>query len=304
MEHPLSEEDVEGFVRNGYVMLKGAFSRDAAAAARKFLWARLEEDGIAASSPRTWPVRHGIAECYDSADDTVWSDVLTPRLYNAIAQLCGPGPVGKFACGWWVVTFPSVSEAPWAVEGRWHVDGHTYRHFPDSRETGLIPIFLFNDIGPGDGGTALSTGSHIEVGKILWRQAKDGLDCGALSRRARQVLNDSDTIEVNGEAGDVMLMHPFMVHARSRNLGRFGCDSVRFMCHPQVPLLKPMNVGKLGDSISRNELESSFTPVEEAIVCSRRLIEEEDAIGFASFGSKRMRDNCSEQRCSKREREN
>ena len=51
----------------------------------------------------------------------------------------------------------------WAVDGHWHVDGHGYRHFPHSPEIGLIPIFIFNDMGPQDGGTVLSRGSHLEV---------------------------------------------------------------------------------------------------------------------------------------------
>ena len=54
-----------------------------------------------------------------------------------------------------------------------------------------------------------------------------------------------EVVEVNGHAGDVMLAHPFLLHARSKNLGQHGAESVRFMCHPAVPLVKPMDFDKV-----------------------------------------------------------
>ena len=164
---PLAREDIDAFVKEGFVLLKGAFSREAAQAARRELWTRLEQDGIVPHDDGTWPLRHGIAQCYGPEDGDIWREVLTPRLQCAIDQLCGVGRSKTFGCGWWVVTFPGVSQPPWEVNGHWHVDGHGYRHFPHSAEIGLIPIFIFNDIGPEDGGTVLSRGSHIEVSRVL-----------------------------------------------------------------------------------------------------------------------------------------
>ena len=89
--------------------------------------------------------------------------MVTPRLHAAIDQLCGAGRTEPFGCGWWVVSFPGLAEPPWEANGNWHVDGYHYTHYPDSREIGLLPIFIFNDLGPGDGGTALCEGSHVKV---------------------------------------------------------------------------------------------------------------------------------------------
>lgn len=62
--------------------------------------------------------------------------------------------------------------------------------------------------------------------------------------------------------GDVMLAHPFLLHARSKNFGQLGVESVRFMCHPAVPLRAPMQVGRDSSFGGKN----APTPVEAAIV--------------------------------------
>jgi hypothetical protein len=292
---PLSREEVAEFVENGFVTLRGAFSATAAARARKALWERVCQDGISPTDPTTWTRRHGIAEVY-TAETSPWGDVLSPRLRGAIEQLCGAGRTGRFGCGWWVVTFPGVAVEPWGVDGSWHVDGFGYRHLVDSREIGLLPIFLFNDLGPHDGGTLLVPGSHREVARLLWQaDGRGGLDGGRLSRLARTDLDESTAVEVNGRAGDVCLAHPFTLHARSKNLATSSLDSVRFMCHPAVPLREPMNV-RGGEGAGA----AALTPVEAAIVAARPPADEmgvegggrpvdsgnlESIMGFRGFGS-------------------
>jgi hypothetical protein len=160
-ETPLTSSQIQDFIEKGYVLLSGVFSREASQRAKNRLWSRLADDGIT-KDPTTWVRRHGIAEEY-SRDVAPWDEIVTPRLLGAIDQLCGVEKTKPFGCGWWVVTFPGVSDPPWEVDGRWHVDGAGYRHFTDSPNIGLLPIFLFNDIGPCDGGTVLCAGSHRQV---------------------------------------------------------------------------------------------------------------------------------------------
>ena len=135
----LSEEQVREFDERGFTLLEGVFTREAAAAARAFLWKRMGEDGIT-RDPDTWVRRHGIAEIY-TADTQPWDEVITPRLQAAVDRLCGAGRTTNFGCGWWVVTFPGISSPPWAAEGHWHVDGAGYRHFPDSPVTLMPPAW-------------------------------------------------------------------------------------------------------------------------------------------------------------------
>ncbi|CAM9310089.1 unnamed protein product [Discosporangium mesarthrocarpum] len=99
---------------------------------------------------------------------------------------------------------------------------------------------LSPQVRPGEGGTALLSGSHKTVCNLLWTNAGcSGLTGPQLSSASREALLPTkfeDVIETVGSAGDVMLTHPMLLHARSKNLGTRGKESIRFMCHPAVPL--------------------------------------------------------------------
>lgn len=176
---------------------------------------------------------------------------MTWRLRRALDQLCGAERWEDFGLGWWMVTFPEQASPPWGAAGKWHVDGASYQHHVTSKESGLLAIFLFSDIGPGEGGTALAKGSHRWIARLLEDHEPRGMKGGAVSFHARSHLGSqletapdgglSDVVvEVNGHAGDVMLVHPFLLHARSKNLGTKGSDSVRFMCNPNIRLHQEM----------------------------------------------------------------
>jgi hypothetical protein len=47
--------DVDGFVRNGYLAVRGAFDAATAAACRETIWKSLSGQGIRESDPATWP---------------------------------------------------------------------------------------------------------------------------------------------------------------------------------------------------------------------------------------------------------
>ena len=50
-------------------------------------------------------------------------------------------------------------------------------------------------------------------------------------------------MEASGRAGDVVLAHPLLLHARSANLGAVDdADAVRFGCFPNVPMRAPLRL--------------------------------------------------------------
>lgn len=231
-----TESQIDDFVRDGYLLLREAFPRTTAAACRRVLW---DDLGLSPDPPRGWQeyrrhlqVTHG-EDCFMAA--------FTPRVTAAFDQLLGPGrwrlPTGL---GWWPITFPGFRRGPWRppVSG-WHVDGIQFHHHVNSPDQGLLPIFLFSDLGPGDGGTVFAPGSHRLTAKVLAQSEPDGLDCQELGRRVHREPWEH-VIEANGEAGDVLLLHPFMSHAGSDNCGQ----RVRFLCNPCISLKAPMRVGK------------------------------------------------------------
>ena len=109
---------------------------------------------------------------------------------------------------------------------------------------------------------ALLSIARSRVAQLLFEHESEGLPGGELTQRALALPGVlDDLVEVNGKAGDVMLLHPFLVHARSKNLGLQGADSVRFGCFPAVALHENMDLAR--------EEEADCSPVELAIVRAR-----------------------------------
>src|SRR5262249_50668452 len=99
----------------------------------------------------------------------------------------------------------------------------------------LVTLFLFSDVGPGDGGTAMIRGSHLAVARAIadahpgvsWDQLKPGLSAaGVLEPK------DSEIAHLVGQAGDVALMHPFLIHGFGANRG----SHIRFACNPLIQM--------------------------------------------------------------------
>ena len=231
--------------------------------------------------PNTWTIeRYGIAETFTG---TPYRDAYTPRLCSAFDQLMGTGKweESNFGLGWWVVSFPgfwddALEDDPtleWGAAGSWHVDGAHFQHHIDSKEVGLLPIFLFSEIGSHDGGTLLCPGSHHVVARILHEHrlqgGVEGMRGTDVSAEAIARCGDANGIiqhwvEVQGSPGDVVLCHPFMLHARSMNCGRALGRSVRPMCHPAISLKEDMNV--LTPNATLSSLSIVERTIQEAIV--------------------------------------
>lgn len=245
----LTPAQIEQFVEDGYVLLPGAFSQSVAAQIREVVWQGLE---LSPDRPEEWtkPLVH-LPRTFGGA---VIEQAFTPRLYGALDDVMGEGrwnPVSEL--GWWPVAFPGFDSAPWQEPTRgWHIDGIQFHHHLNSPDQGLLPIFILSDIGAGDGGTALSLGSHKICARILRDAEPEGLDLATLSRLVNEVPRER-VIEVNGQAGDVVLIHPFVLHARSPNVGA----KVRFICNPCYSLKAPMQFDRP---------DGNYSAVERAIV--------------------------------------
>ncbi|KAH8059897.1 hypothetical protein JL720_13707 [Aureococcus anophagefferens] len=134
---PLSADDLAQFVRDGYCLLPGAFPRDVAFDCRDALWRRVGDLGIAADDPATWSLapkgRLGLQDVFRESDlGAPWAECWSDRLRAALDQLCGAG--------------------------RWVDDDALGCGWVDSREIGVLPIFLFSDVAARGGGTALAPG--------------------------------------------------------------------------------------------------------------------------------------------------
>lgn len=251
----LSRDAIEQFIDDGCVRVPGAISKETAAAIVERLWVVLgTECGARRDAPETWqkPVFH----IQQSFRGTPYTDGWTPRLLAAIDDLVGHDQyVPPATMGWWPVAFPGFEAKPWRPpEDGWHIDGIHFHHHIDSPEQGLLCIVILTDIEPGDGGTAFVPGSHRIAARILADGEPAGLDLRTLCERTIAATPRERVLEATGEAGDVVLLHPFMLHSRSANTG----PRVRFICNPCITLKAPMTLdpGAPGNR----------TPVETAII--------------------------------------
>ena len=249
----ISEDDLINFHQLGYVVVREAFSREVAAECCDLIWAQMASQGggVKRDDPSSWPaVKCAIDATLREADGPPWSRVYTSRLQAAIDTLCGAGRTEELGLGWWMNTFPrrptadEPAQPQWGVEGAWHIDGHDFQHFAFSKQIGLVAIMLFTDVSPSGGGTAIAEGSHWDVVQSLCTDFPEGCTNTQVVKKVLEAAVEYDIVEITGLAGDVVLLHPFVLHARSTNLAPFDTSGVgvRIMCHPRIPLKEHMNL--------------------------------------------------------------
>jgi hypothetical protein len=145
-------------------------------------------------------------------------------------------------------------EAPGPEVKGWHKDGDSFLHFLDSPEQALLTIIVFSDIGPKGGGTYFSPDSVRPVAEFL-RDHPEGVDPGSFSK-AGLIKECREFVELIAKAGDVILMHPFMLHTSSANHSR----QARLMINPCCTFLEPMRFKRRDGS--------AYSPVELAVLHS------------------------------------
>ena len=264
----LTPGQIEQFVEHGLCTLRRAFSPQHAAAACDLVWERLtSRAGIDRHDPETWPPVHVLEERIDApAVEVCFSDALA----GAIGQLLGQGRwKGLRDWGFWPVNFSfgANDEGIFPDQG-WHVDGNWFTHTLNAPQQGLLVIGLFTDIAPGGGGTVFALGSHQATARVLAR-FPNGL---AHAEVFREVLREpiGNFYEVTGQAGDVVLAHPFLFH----NRGFKHNGPPRIINNTEAGLRAPMNFDRpdgddsvLEESI-RRALRSARVASPDAKLCS------------------------------------
>ncbi|KAF8749782.1 hypothetical protein RHS01_09814 [Rhizoctonia solani] len=126
----------------------------------------------------------------------------------------------------------------------WHCDGDFFLHFLDSPEQGLLVIPLYSDIKPRGGGTYIAEDSIGAIARWL-RDHPEGVAPGMGPGQGKfdfgARLNECNVFtEMTGERGDVILLHPLLLHSASKNHTR----SIRFITNPPVSLKEPFNFNR------------------------------------------------------------
>lgn len=100
---------------------------------------------------------------------------------------------------------------------RWHVDGgHFTPHFLTSPEQSVVVLPVLHSIPHGGGNTVVLRKSHVYTAQWLHQQQQDGVDksytqdCRPIAQKWPIHLIDE---VAPCQAGDVLLLHPFVIHA-------------------------------------------------------------------------------------------
>lgn len=242
----LTTKQREVYDCDGLVALRGAVPAGDVAAMSDALWRELERRGIRREARETWPrapaelLQTGFASVGKSG---AFAGMASPAVLGAVDDLLGPGWVQPSRWGLPLVTFPDDS-AEWDVpRANWHLDG------PVSAEAPAIArVFLIlAPLAPKGGGTIVALGSHRLMLKIAQRAGGTLKSADAIRRlrtehpwftsmmsttdrhdRVRRFMEEGVAAEgvhvriaeMTGEPGDVLLMHPSMLHAASPNVTR------------------------------------------------------------------------------------
>lgn len=253
VDSPLSPADIDAFIRDGFVRVDGAFSRDTALAAQAILW---QATGCDPHDSSTWT--RPVIRLDQFTQDPFREAANSPVLQAAFDQLVGPrrwlprGGLGTFP-----IRFPSPDDPG---DTGWHIDV-SFGDSPDFLEwranvfsTGraLLMLFLFSDIGPDDAPTRIRVGSHRDIARQLAPAGEAGLSLRELAADGFAGSAHRSEAAVVGEAGTVYLCHPFMVHAAQPHRGTHP----RFLAQPPLLPREPLNLDRP---------DSGYSPVEQAI---------------------------------------
>jgi hypothetical protein len=231
----LTPAELTDFMEKGFIVLRGIFSRASAEPIVRQVWDEMDESP---SDPATWtkPVR--IIE--KVLEDLPLAEILTERYQLSINDLCG---IGRWetnsGVGYWVNVFPDFTPPSRPQSGDWHLDIKVSAQNANSPDLGLAAMEFFTDIDSSGGGTAIRVGSHRRVAQIS-AQVGNSLNSDELSERAEILTRNLPVVQMTARAGDVLLMHPFTLHATSSNTG----DRVRIAANRPITLLEPMNFNR------------------------------------------------------------
>jgi hypothetical protein len=259
---PLTPADIQRFDRDGYLVVRQAFSPADARAMEARWWSELEDThGVRRDDRSSWrPIRGDLKA---AKRDPVHAKILTERVRGVFDGLLG-------AAAWspprdWgrtIATFPEPGA--WEVPTRlWHWDSPCELHL--DRPRALFVVSFIGPVAPRSGGTLILSGSPrllIQQERRIpadqrresaafpwdrfhrchpWLMALTGQAPSPADRIA--AFMDAETIvdgvplrvvELTGEPGDMVFCHPAIVHCAAPNRGawpRFMRIKQQFLTH-------------------------------------------------------------------------
>jgi hypothetical protein len=206
----LSDDQIQQFIRDGFVRIDRAFPRELADEARTILW---RDTGCDPHNAATWT--KPVIRLSGYKEPPFLKAERTPVLHTAFNQIAGKGRwrLGSLGFGGaFVVRFPHPDEPGddgWHIDTGFPPDGvdpndpskfSAWRANVRSRGRVLLMLFLFSDVGPRDAPTRIRVGSHIDMACFLAPAGEAGMS--HMDMAQGQLGADRPEALATGEAGD------------------------------------------------------------------------------------------------------
>lgn len=256
--HPrsITQNQIDTFIRDGYLRIDDAFSSETADAAREILW---RDSGCDPNDRSTWT--KPVIRLWDYPQAPFREAANTPALHSAFDAFVGKGRwMPRESLGSFPIRFPHAEDPG---DTGWHVDASyppdplsdNYLHWRiniNSKGRALLMLFLFSDVSESDAPTRIRLGSHMTVARLLVPAGEQGMSMIEISTAAASATQRAEEVLATGDAGTVYLCHPFLLHAAQPHRGK----TPRFMAQPPLFHSSPLEVYRA---------QGEYSPVERAI---------------------------------------
>ena len=176
------------------------------------------------------------------------------------------------------LNFDNGADESWRGPGPdspgWHKDGWFFRHFLDSPEQALLCLVIWRDIEPRSGGTFYAPDSVPLICRELL-QHPEGLKHN--HDWSQFIHQCEDFREVIAEAGDMIILHLYVLHVTSQN----PSGRVRFMNNKVV---------SLKESMKFNRPSGDYTTLEASILQALGM----DSLDFQITGERKRNEDFSQ----------
>lgn len=237
---PLSDAEIDEFRSNGYLLVRNVFDPEVGLqCVRNVLEALGREQQVDLNAPKK--ARYVLGRRSGEPFDRLTS----PKLLSLIDALVGADAWERSHIsthGAFFVTFPGFHGTVWKPPvgvGQWHIDrGYSPvdAYHLKQGNCAIVPVLLLTPSRVDGAATLAVRGSHRMVARMLrrahWpiRPGPVVAFCDALTmRRSWQ----GEIVQLVGEAGDVVFLHPYLIHCASANT----TSHIRIMCNTGVGLI-------------------------------------------------------------------
>jgi hypothetical protein len=205
----LIEQEIAFFKVNGYVIKRGAIDSDAVAMCRDNVWANIPESK---DDPESWTDgAHAVFRTLKS--DDAYSPWALERPFVEMMELQRPFAEQMLGDklvpptpGYVMLRFPS-GETQWNPPDSGHLDST----WGTSMATGV----LLDTVEPKGGGYTVWPGSHLMHHQVFLNR---DVKTSPISMFGPSPWPTGTGVEVTGEAGDLVVIHPWLLHTVGHNI--------------------------------------------------------------------------------------